>query len=365
MRAEVLVVGGGAAGASISYLLARRGFKVVLVERKREIGRPHHCSGILGVKAIQEMVYFDEDWVLSEVRWASFRSPGGIELRVERDSPLAKVVDRSHMDRELVELASSEGAEVLTSTPFRGIEGGRAVVRGGEVDFEVLIGADGASSTVALSLGLKPLELELGVNVKVDRGPEGGYEVRVVKGSWFTWWQPWGDMGKRGGLAPVGEPLMSWIGVSGGAEGGLIPRRPRKVVVKGKVALLGDSAGQVKPISRGGVYFLSRASKSLAEAVESFLEGGSLKSYERWWRSVIRSEIMPALAFRSWLERLHERQIDKVFSYLKGYEDVLTERFDTDAQLEPAKGLGVNLFKFLSVNPRAFIGALWNLIARG
>ncbi len=365
MRAEVLVVGGGAAGASVSYLLAKRGIKVTLVERKREIGRPHHCSGILGSKAIQEMVYFDESWVLSEVRWASFRSPGGVTLRIEKDVPLAKVVDRRLMDKELIELAASEGAEVLLATPFLRIEGDRAIIRGGDVSFELLIGADGASSTVASSAGMRPIDLEVGVNVMVDRSPGEGYEVRLVRGSWFTWWQPWGDRGKRGGLGPIGSPVIRWVGAKGQMEGGLIPRWPRKEVVRGNIALVGDSAGQVKPISRGGVYYLSRASKSLAEAVESYFDGKGLKSYSGWWKSVIRSEVMPALAFRGWLERLHERQIDKVFDYLKGHEDVLTERFDTDAQLEPAKGLGVNLFKLLSVNPRALIGALWDLVARG
>ncbi len=366
MRADVLVVGAGASGASLSYLLARKGFDVLVVERKREIGRPHHCSGILGLKAIKELVHFNESWVISEIRWALFRSPGGVELRVDRGSPLAFVIDRTAMDKELVELASSEGAEVLLSTPFKGLQGGRALIKGGDVQYDLLVGADGAASTVARQLGLKDISAELGINVRVSEGPSEGYVVQVREGSWFSWWQPWKDGGKRGALGLLSHPVLDWTEATGYTEGGLIPRRSRSRVVFGRVALVGDSAGQIKPVSRGGVYMLSRAVKVLSEVIKSHFEGnGDLMSYERWWKKVIRSEVLPALVFRGWLERMRKEDIDKLFRKLRRFEGILNDRFDTDAQLEPVKGIGVNVIKFIMINPRALVGALSELVQRG
>ena len=51
---DVLVVGGGPAGAAVAGSLAERGFSVLVVEDHREIGRPIQCSGLVS-PAVLEM----------------------------------------------------------------------------------------------------------------------------------------------------------------------------------------------------------------------------------------------------------------------------------------------------------------------
>ena len=44
---DVVVVGAGPVGSTISYYLAQNGLDVAIVEKKKQIGYPLQCAGIL------------------------------------------------------------------------------------------------------------------------------------------------------------------------------------------------------------------------------------------------------------------------------------------------------------------------------
>ncbi len=341
MRTEVLVVGGGISGSTLAYLLSKKGFSVTVAEKRREIGYPHHCSGILGPEALRELVHLSQEWVVGEIRWATFTSPGGITLKVEGD--LARVVDRSEMDRETWELALSQGALGMTSSPFkRLLSRGEAVVGDDSVEFDLLVGADGALSTVAREAGFPSMGFEMGLHKIVEAAKMDGYEVRVRRGSRFSWVQPWRGGRKVGALGAPGDPLIRWIeGMSDERasyyEGGLIPVGPRRRFWRDNVALVGDAAGQLKPISRGGVMMGVRGSKYLADCLEDMDQlPETLKCYEStWWRRN-RREISLGWAVRKFLESLSDREVDRVFSII-AKEGLLEDGFQVDRQSAPLR----------------------------
>lgn len=368
MRADVLIVGGGIAGSTLAFLLSRSGFDVVIVERKRRAGQPHHCSGILGFDAIRELPLFSEDWVLSEVNWSKFVSPGGVELEISK--PLAKVVNRSEMDRETWELALSQGAKGMLSTPFkRLISRGEALIKGGIISFELIVGADGPTSSVAKAHGLPNPEAELGLQRECELRAGDGYVVRMLGGSKFSWIQPWGDHAKVGAIGEVTDPLRGLIldacrSTLGRFEGKLIPKRVRSRFRGRGFALIGDAAGQLKPLSRGGVLFSVRAAKLLAEALDrgwNRLEE-ALETYERnWWR-INGREFALGRALRSYLERLKPKDLDSIFVELREYGDAL-ERFETDRQTSPIRAIPkAKVLKLSLSRPGASLRAVIELV---
>ncbi len=340
MRTEVLVVGGGISGSTLAYLLSRKGFSVTLVDRRRIIGHPHHCSGILGPDALDELALFSDEWVVGEVNWATFLSPGGFGLEVR--GRLATVVDRARMDKETWEAALSEGAKGFLSTGFKGLRSrNEALVGDMVVEYDLLVGADGSLSSVANELGFPPMEFEIGIHKVVEGREIDGYSVRVREGSKFSWVQPWKGGRKVGALGRIGDPLLSWIeGMTMdpaiGYEGGVIPIGPRRRFWMGNVALVGDAAGQVKPISRGGVLLAVRGAKYLASCLEDLDDlKGSLKCYESKWWQRNRREISLGWAVRKYLESLDNQQIDRLFALIR--EGDLLEDFHVDRQSAPLK----------------------------
>ncbi|MEM2729339.1 MAG: NAD(P)/FAD-dependent oxidoreductase [Candidatus Korarchaeum sp.] len=368
MRADVLVVGGGIAGSTLASLLSRSGLNVIIVERKRRAGYPHHCSGILGFDAIRELLLFSEDWVLSEVNWSRFISPGGIEVEV--DKPLAKVVNRSEMDRETWELALSYGAMGFLSTPFKRLVSRKeALIKGGVVSFDLIVGADGPLSSVAQAHGLPMMEVELGLQRECELSVGDGYVVKVLGGSKFSWIQPWGDHAKVGAIGDVRDPLRSIIlencrSALRSFEGKLIPRKIRSRFRGSGFALVGDAAGQVKPLSRGGVLLAVRAAKLLADELIRGWDHPekALSIYERnWWR-VNRSEIILGRALRSYLEGLSPKDLDSVFRELRECEDAL-RRFETDHQTSPIRAIPkAKVLKLSLSRPRASLSAAAELV---
>ncbi|HDM92173.1 MAG TPA: NAD(P)/FAD-dependent oxidoreductase [Candidatus Korarchaeota archaeon] len=342
---DVLVVGAGPAGSTSALLLSRAGLRVLVADSKRKPGLRTPCSGILGPLAWDALPLKDESWIVGEVEWAEFESPGGVRLRVDGGRRLAVVVDRELMDYRLAEAAASEGAEVLTRTRFVKLADGQAELKSPAgritVRYTYLVGADGASSRVRSLLGLRSPGLDIGVNARCESPNLDGYYVKLRGGSSFSWIQPGPSGRMRGALGPLGSPVLTWALEKGchvlEVRGGLIPRRPlRRLSFRlgdSWVLIVGDAAGQVKPLSRGGVFWGVSGARMAAEAVISHVENRrSLGRYDAMWWAEFGKEVALGLAIRTFLERLSVKQLDRLMSLIKRREDELSASFHVDRQ---------------------------------
>lgn len=82
---DIAVVGAGPVGSTFARYMAEEGFKVGLMERKRKIGVPLQCAGLVG-KKIKKLNVLPDEFVLNKVCGAHLHSPSGEVLSVAKKS---------------------------------------------------------------------------------------------------------------------------------------------------------------------------------------------------------------------------------------------------------------------------------------
>lgn len=94
---DAVVVGAGPAGSTVARLLARRSFRVLLLEEHPQVGLPCHCSGLVTPRTLQAAGAPDS-LVHGVVRGVEVYGPGGEVLSLTASHPKALVIDRVGLD---------------------------------------------------------------------------------------------------------------------------------------------------------------------------------------------------------------------------------------------------------------------------
>jgi electron transfer flavoprotein-quinone oxidoreductase len=212
---QVIVVGGGFAGASASIRLAQKGVKVLLVERGDEGGAKNLSGGILWGNDLAKIL---PDWKATAPlerpvtsKTVGFLSEKGASFVIDYQDPSLKTdtlgysVLRGRTDKWLLDQCRKAGVTVVTGVDVEALhkENGHivGVLQGGEVTrAKCVIVADGANSRLTLQAdmrhGEKKLDMDhyaLGVKevLKLDRkvleerfhtGTDGGMAAEFVIG---------------------------------------------------------------------------------------------------------------------------------------------------------------------------------------
>ncbi|MGD8330049.1 MAG: FAD-dependent oxidoreductase, partial [Acidobacteriota bacterium] len=116
---DVIVVGAGPAGSVCAEHLARRGHRVVLLERDEAPGACANCTGIIGDEAFG---VFDlpRGLVVNTIADVTFRGPYRREVGFAAGRDLAHVVRRFQLDAALAHRARAAGAELRTGVRISG-----------------------------------------------------------------------------------------------------------------------------------------------------------------------------------------------------------------------------------------------------
>ncbi len=339
MKFEVVVVGGGPAGALTASAAAEEGAKTLLLERSPK--RKPCCAGLVS-PATAERLGVPWDLVLREIRAVHVVSPQGRVAELRAKGVKGVVLDRAGLDRWLREKAQEKGAEFWPSTA-KGLDGEKLATARGAVNFDVLVGADGAYSTVARAFGL-PRPREILIAMQAEIRTELGDRVEVHLGvvpDFFAWAVP-----EKEGLAKVG--LATAFGRQAlptlrdfltrrfpntevlSLQSAVIPLGAPAKIVANRALLVGNAAGQVKPLTGGGLAFLSLCAPLAGRAAARGPQ--ALPEYEKNCRRLIGEELDFQERARSLFLRLGPDALEEMVRALSHpkLSDFLAECADID-----------------------------------
>ena len=314
---DVVVVGGGPAGATAATDLARHGRKVLLLDRA---GRIKPCGGAIPPRLIKDFEIPDA-LIVARIRSARMVSPSDRQVDMPIDGGFVGMVDRAEFDEWLRQRAGQAGAErragsferlsrdadgtslVHYRPRAKAAQAADGATPEVAVRARVVIGADGAQSQVARATipGAEKMRYCAAYHeiIRTPTNPRPDYDGSRcdvyyqgrLSPDFYGWVFPHGDTISVGtGSARKGFSLRTATatlrGIAGldGAEtlrreGAPIPMKPLPCWDNGRdVVLAGDAAGVVAPASGEGIYYAMAGGRFAAEAVGQFLATGDAKA---------------------------------------------------------------------------------------
>ena len=305
----MVVVGAGPAGSTTARYAARRGLRVLLLDRRQEIGVPVQCGEYVATDEEVRTIFPTVDGL--EDLMAAPRRVRQIDTDVLRlwspkgrhwDVPFkGYTVQRDKMDQGIADQAVEEGAELRTETSVHKVRGSEVVTSHGTVEGKVVVGADGPKSTVARSVGLPWPVAGPAMSATLDGDFDsvtdlyfgslapGGYGWVIPKGPCANiglgTWQHF-----RGRLDTLFHKFLDRKGLPRvHGTGGYVPvEGPVERTVKGDALLVGDAAGHVMATNGGGINVSMICGRIAGEtAADRVLQGTPLDAYEARWRAAV------------------------------------------------------------------------------
>ena len=162
MKYDVLVVGGGPAGSTAAANLASAGLQVAILDRAR-FPRLKPCGGGISCRVYRRFPYLKQatrSVPTNFVNRVVLESPSGEAVEFEGDEPLYAMIRRLEFDNALLEHCKKSGIEVRENVTVARVtvaENGVSLstTSGEEFIADLVIGADGVNSTVAVHSGLR------------------------------------------------------------------------------------------------------------------------------------------------------------------------------------------------------------------
>lgn len=285
---DVIIVGGGPAGATAAFFLGKAGRKVLVLE-KETVPRYKPCGGAISAHVLEQFPFSFEQVIQTRVNAVSY-AYGEKMVTVPLKDPSLCMVMRSDFDSFMLRHAQVEirqGARigaVKESDEKVTVE----TVEGDRFESNYLIGADGANSVTARALGLRRRKIMVGgieIEASVPEDILRRYANKLLMvfgevGYGYVWIFPksrhlsigiGGLHPRPGELHAVLERVMRQFGIQ--IDGQTRHGHPIPIYTKrerlgtDRCLLVGDAAGLVDPVTGEGIRFAIKSGRMAAEAI--------------------------------------------------------------------------------------------------
>lgn len=334
---DVIISGAGIVGSYIAMrLIEETDLEVLVLERTKAI---KDDSGIVSTDFLK--ILPEKKLIEHEINEMQFLSPGGLSFSLKGENPYALITSRERLSKWLrnrikknISYEAVQDAAILSD---------RAEVKTSETRYsaKLLIGCDGTQSLVRKKIGIKDPDIFFGIlsRTKPAKGDIKVWLNKHYSPDFFAWSIPqtgeWGTISaQRAG--EYFEHFRKKIGFDKAEMRGYpIPVGMLKSC-SDRAMLVGEAAGQSKPMTGGGYIFGLRAAQHAIEAAKKAFDANNFthflfeKEYHNKWKAELGREIAVQKAARKFYRRLTNRQIDRLFEVAgKHVEKINVEDYDS------------------------------------
>jgi digeranylgeranylglycerophospholipid reductase len=373
---DVVVVGAGPAGSMTAKWAAKGGARVLMVEKRQEIGSPVRCGEGISRSWLDSVgIKLDGKSVAREVKGAKIVAPNGTPFYLSEKmagNEVGIVLDRVFFDKLLAHDAVKAGADLmLKASALKLLKSGDKVTgvtiksfgETKDIKCGCVVGADGFESQVGrwagIATSLAPRDITSCFQYRltnINHDPDycefilgtkapGGYiwlfpknedTANVGIGMQLTKLKDRADVKKHLDRFIQGDPRLKKGRPLELVSGAVSICAPIDRTVGNGVLLVGDAARQIDPITGGGISNSCKAGKVAGEVLakatrERNFSQQSLMRYEKGWRSLLEDHL-----YRNWMAKeklvtLSDDTFNKIISTLN---EVGVEKMSTLAILK-------------------------------
>lgn len=366
---DVTIIGAGPIGSTLAYELAKSNIKVCLIDKKKVIGLPLQCAGIVN-KRILNYNHIPNELILNKVKGAHLHSKNH-SLTVSKDDYQAYIIDRVAYDQFLYKRAIENGADSFLSSKVISIDDleGKVTFQNDSNELtirsKVIVGADGPLSLVSSAIGNDFNHFCASQYlVKVDEIDEMPFVDLYAYGDLFPgfiWSIPAYENIFRIGLfsnhdyKEQSEILDNFLRDDFKyADYELIEKYKGKIPIykrennlyKNRVLIIGDAASQVKPTTGGGLLIGFEAVQMAKKSIINYLDSqgfddddkeilqNSFRDYQKSFEKRFLNEFNIQFKVQETLSTLSDDDLDYFFLKLKekDADKLISEYGDMDNQ---------------------------------
>jgi len=355
MKYDVVLVGGRIGGSTASLFASKNGLDVLMIEKRQEIGTPVQCAEATFCSTFQSLgMKPSPEYVRAEIYGGTIHSPDGNKAKIKGEEVGGLILERKAFDKHLAIESAREGTDIMVKTMVTDLIRKDGKVCGVvakhmgktmEIEADLVIAADGVESQIAPLAGLNTqrspqdigscAQYEM-VGVDVDPNYVEFYFGKNIAPGGYLWVFPKGEgvanvgVGVKNAPHPAYHYLQKFISqlpatpvelnVGGVPLSGMVD----KTYTDGFL-LLGDAAGQVDPLSGGGIHTTVECAKIAAETASEALEKNDtsarfLKKYEKRCNEEVGNNIKKSLKYRRIMEKLVDEDYNAITKFLQGHD---------------------------------------------
>ncbi len=362
MRYDVVVVGGRIGGSVSSLFASRDDVDVLMIEKRQEIGTPVQCAEgtTLSTFKILDMKP-SRRFINSYIEGATVYAPDGRALDLEEMTGRnfldgagyeGYILDRKVFDKHLAIQAAKAGTDIMMKTTVKDLIRKEGKVCGVvakhlgktmEIKADVVIAADGVESNMTRLAGLTSpnqlrdigscAQLEL-VGLDIDPYRLNFYFGRKIAPGGYLWMFPKGEdtvnvgLGVRSNKKTAYQYLNQFISRFDGVTpvelniGGVPLSGPIDRTYSDGFLVVGDAAGQVDPVTGGGIHttaFCAKVAGQVAAeaAKKEDTSADVLKKYDDIWRERFGKNLEISLKYRNAADKLTDKDMNALAEFLE------------------------------------------------